>query len=221
MKFDGFIFDLDGTLADSMWLWEGLLDEWLIHRGFGSQPGLAEEIAHMTATQSAELAVERFHLEETPQQVMDEWTQLSIDAYAHKIQPKPGAVDFLRRLKKEGMPVALATSCIPETAYAFLDAHNIRPLIDAIVFTDQVARGKEYPDVYLEAAHRIQIEPQRCVVFEDIPQAVKGVGAAHMALVGVSDPHCDQTLLKEKADLFLPDFTHLSLAQFIGFIQGE
>lgn len=219
MKFDGFIFDLDGTLADSMWLWDGLLDQWLLERGFGPQPGLAEEIAHLTAQQSAQLAVERFHLDESPQQVMDEWTQLSMDAYAHKIQPKPGAVDFLKRLKAQGMPVALATSCIPETAYVFLDAHSLRPLIDAIVFTDQVARGKEYPDVYLEAAHRLGVEPQKCVVFEDIPQAVKGVGAAHMALVGVSDPHSDQTYLKQEADLFLPDFTHPSLHSFIGFSQ--
>nr|WP_317412170.1 HAD family phosphatase [uncultured Solibaculum sp.] len=218
MRFDGFIFDLDGTLADSMWLWDGLLDQWLMHRGFGPQPGLAEEIAHMTATQSAELAVKRFHLSETPEQVMGQWTQLSMDAYAHKIQPKPGAVDFLKCLKAQGMPIALATSCIPETAYAFLDAHDIRPLIDAIVFTDQVARGKEYPDVYLEAARRIRVNPQKCVVFEDIPQAVKGVRAAGMALVGVSDPHCDQTLLKEKADLFIPDFTYPLLASFVGLI---
>ena len=100
---------------------------------------------------------------------------------------KPGVVEFLSLLKSLNIKIGLATSNSKALLEAGLQANDIYHYFDSITLTDEVSRGKNFPDVYLLAAERLDVKPEDCIVFEDILPAVKGAKAAGMKVVGVYD----------------------------------
>ncbi|MBR4753559.1 MAG: HAD family phosphatase, partial [Lachnospiraceae bacterium] len=94
---DAIIFDLDGTLVDSMWMWKDIDLEFLGERGLELPPTLQKEIEGMSFNETAELFIERFKLTETIDELKVIWNDMAYDKYAHVVRPKPGAIRFLDR----------------------------------------------------------------------------------------------------------------------------
>jgi len=211
MLFTGYkaaIFDLDGTLADSMHVWDHICRDWLTARGITAQDNLEQDIERMTITQAAEYVIRVYNIALEPPEIMAEWEATVIRHYKETLPLKDGAAEFVRTLKDQGMKLAIATSCFPTACEALLERHNIRDCFSVIVYTDEVNRGKTFPDLYLTTARRLSLAPEFCVVFEDFPPAGIGIRAAGMGLAAVYDnSSADQwEAFKQTADFAIRSF---------------
>ena len=110
----GFIFDLDGTLLDSLWVWSEVDEVFLSRRGLPILPDYAQSIAHLGFADAARYTIDRFGLNETPEQLMQEWYDLARAAYRDRVPLKPYAEEFLRKLCAQGVHISAATSSEPE-----------------------------------------------------------------------------------------------------------
>ena len=207
----GAIFDLDGTLLDSMWLWKRIDEEFLARRGKTVPEDYLAAVTPLGFRETAEYTIARFGLSERPEDLMAEWTEMAGKAYREEITLKPGAREYLQRLRVQGVRLAAATAMIPEFCAPVLERNGIRDWFDAVVFLHEAQRGKGFPDVYLLAAERIGILPRECAVFEDIPEAIRGAKAGGFLTCGVYDPASEaiQDALRREADLYLRSFADL------------
>ncbi|MBK1810287.1 HAD family phosphatase [Clostridium sp. YIM B02505] len=181
------IFDLDGTLIDSMWIWEKIDTDYLINKGYVKPENLKDEIGHLSFEQTAIYFKNKFNISDTVEDIMKEWHSMAVAHYTKDVKLKPGAKDFLMKLKSLNIKIGLATSNSQELLKAALEANGIYELFDTITTTDEVSRGKNFPDVYLLSAKKLGANPHECVVFEDILPAVQGAKAAGMKVVAVYD----------------------------------
>ena len=207
----GYLFDLDGTLLDSMGVWEQIDVDFLTRRNIPVPEDYAQAIAPMGFRRAAEYTIARFGFSQSPEEIMEEWHQMAVEQYAHHLSLKPGAKEYLEELKQQSKPLAVVTASYPELYQPALERGGVLDLFDTIVTVNQVPRGKGFPDIYLEAAKRIQVPPQQCAVFEDITQGIQGAKAADCLAVAVYDSanrgQWDQT--KALADLSICSFEEL------------
>ena len=210
-KFQGAVFDLDGTLLDSMGVWEQIDRDSLGRRGIPVPEDYAQSVALLGFWQAAEYTIRRFGLTDTPQQLTEEWHQMAQDAYRFRVELKPGAREYLSRLRGRGVPLSVATSSHRELFLPTLERHGILDWLDAIVTVSEVSRGKGFPDIYAEAARRMQRLPQECVVFEDLPDALRGARDGGFYTVGVFDSYNrdEEMRLRQMSDRFIRDFREL------------
>ena len=181
------IFDLDGTLVDSMWIWEKIDIDYLKIRNIDMPEDLRDAISHLSFQETAKYFKNRFNLEDSLEEIMNEWYDMAFYEYENNVPLKAGAKLFLDKLKKLGIKIGLATSNSLPLLEIALKKNDIYDYFDAITITGEVKRGKSFPDVYLLAAEKLGVSPDQCIVFEDILPAMKGAKAAGMKVVGVYD----------------------------------
>jgi beta-phosphoglucomutase len=124
-------------------------------------------------------------------------------------EPVPGVVEFVRALAVAGVPRALATSAVADSAARILEGLGLAGAFTVQVTTGHVRRGKPDPEVYLTAAARLGVPPGACVVFEDAVVGVEAARRAGMAVVGLTTAHADAELREAGAAWTAPDFTGL------------
>lgn len=199
------IFDLDGTLIDSMWLWEKVDIDFLNKRGFKLPLDLKENIEHLSFIDTAKYFKERFNLPQSLEEIMNEWNTMAYEQYANTILLKPGAKEYLYSLKLKGIKIALATSNSIPLLEAVLKRSGIYNYFDVITTTNEVKRGKNFPDIYLLSAEKLGVKPNECIVFEDILPAVLGAKAAGMKVVAVHDLYSEyqRKEILDSADYFI------------------
>ena len=181
------IFDLDGTLMDSMWLWTDIDIEYLGRYGFALPPDLQKSIEGMSFTETAYYFKERFSIPDSIEEIKEEWKQMAFHKYAYEVRMKPGALSFLKRLRKAGIRMAIASSNSRDLIIACLKNNGIESYFDYIVTSCEVAKGKPAPDIYLHAAGLLQTHPKECFVFEDIPMGILAGKNAGMRVCAVED----------------------------------
>lgn len=186
---EGIIFDLDGTMVDSMCMWRGIDNEFLTARGLLMSDALESAIEGMSFRETAQYFVDNYPLEETVEMLMDIWVQMAIDKYQHEVPVKPGLLSFLREMKARGIRMGIATSNSRVLLDAVADAHGFYDYIDACLTANEVQRGKPAPDVYLAVAEKLGVHPSDCLVFEDIPQGIRAGLAAGMKVCAVADEY--------------------------------
>lgn len=212
MKFKGAIFDLDGTLLDSMDVWKNIDITFLKKRGLTVPPGYSDEILAMSFRETAEYTIKRFQLNEQPDDIMHEWNQMAIAAYSHNVQLKTGAKQYLYQLKAQGIRLGVCTALSQKLYLPCLQNNGIYELFDACISTDNVSCGKNHPDAWLLCAARLGIAPQDCIAFEDVLPAILGAKSAHMQICGVYDSYAD----KDKAEIIrLSDYYIYSFNELI------
>lgn len=196
---DAIIFDLDGTLVDSMWMWKDIDLEFLGERGLELPPTLQKEIEGMSFNETAELFIERFNLTETKDELKVIWNDMAYDKYAHVVRPKPGIIRFLDRAKKAGYKMGIASSNSIELINAALANYDLFDYFDCIVSANDVPRGKPFPDVYLTVADRLGVDPSRCLVFEDITMGIMAGKSAGMTVCCIDDDYSADDVENKKA----------------------
>jgi HAD superfamily hydrolase (TIGR01509 family) len=184
---DSVIFDLDGTLLDSSWVWEKVDEKFLGDRGFQVPDDYVDEISPLGAERAAVYTIERFGLNEDKDDIVREWIEMAKKEYATEVVCKPYAKEFLEELHKLNIKMAVATSSDRELFMKTLEREGILKYFQKIVTVDEVERGKGYPDIYEEAARRIKVNPHKCLVFEDILAGVTGASLGEFNVVAVFD----------------------------------
>ena len=182
------IFDLDGTLFDSMSVWKKIDTEFLAARGHVATQDYTDAIKCMGWDEGARYTIDRYGLTETPEEVIAAWFEMSEDYYRTKIPMKPFSKEYLFFLHEHGVPMAVATSMEPKhNIDVVIDANGLRPLFQNITLNSEVSRGKGFPDIYLLAASRLGVDPSECAVFEDILAAVRGAKKGGFQTVAIFD----------------------------------
>lgn len=184
---EGAVFDLDGTLLDSSWVWEKVDEKFLGDRGFQVPDDYVDEISPLGAEREAVYTIERFGLNEDKDDIVREWIEMAKKEYATEVVCKPYAKEFLEELHKLNIKMAVATSSDRELFMKTLEREGILKYFQKIVTVDEVERGKGYPDIYEEAARRIKVNPHKCLVFEDILAGVTGASLGEFNVVAVFD----------------------------------
>ncbi|MDE6189586.1 MAG: HAD family phosphatase [Clostridia bacterium] len=189
----GAIFDLDGTLLDSMWVWEKVDEDFLIENGLPLTPDYTAAVREMHFEEAALYTKTRYSLPLSTDDIKNRWIDMVKDEYAHNIKLKEGAYDFIKLLIKNDVRVAFATTLFCEVAKLCLKNNGLtyeKLKVELPLTTiEEVTRGKGYPDIYLRAAQKIDLQPCECMVFEDIPLAIKGAKAGGFHTCGVYDEY--------------------------------
>lgn len=205
------IFDLDGTLVDSMWVWEQIDIDFLKSKGYTPPKDLKDDITHLTFRQTAEYFKDRFNLSDSIDEITDTWNNMVYDFYSSKVKLKEGVIPFFNKLKSLNIKIGLATSNSLPLLEATLKNNGIYHLFDAITVTDEVKKSKENPDVYLLCANKLNVSPKNCVVFEDIIAAVNGAKLAGMKVIGIYDKASEdqKEILTQTCDRYILNYNEL------------
>ena len=175
------IFDLDGTLLDSMGVWDQVDIDFLAKRGIEVPADYMGKVAAMQFRQIAEYTIARFGLPDTPEALMQEWDDMARVAYSTVVEAKPHAVEYLSYLKRSGAKLAVATSLPPALREPAMKHVGIFDYFDQIVSVDDANDvGKDRPDVFLLAAGRLGVVPEQCTVFEDLLVAMRSAKSVGM-----------------------------------------
>ena len=181
------IFDVDGTLIDSMWIWKQVDIEFLGKRGIPLPERLQSEIEGMSYSETAIYFKARFDLTDSLDEIKEEWRLMAEDYYKFHIKLKSGAKEFLKLLYDKGVTIGIATSNSRELVDNMLENHGIRQYFSIIRTSCEVNKGKPHPDVYLKVAEDMGLEPQHCLVFEDTVSGVMAAKSAGMKAFAMAD----------------------------------
>lgn len=192
IKYKACIFDLDGTLLDSMGVWREVDETFLGKRGLPFTEEYGKAISSMKLELAADYTVNLYKLDESPKDIISEWLTLAKKAFAEHIQPKPFGADFLKQLRKKGIPAAVATTSQKELYLPALTRLGFADMFEAIVDSDTVNCGKERPDIFLKAAAALKADPQDCMVFEDTLSGIRSAREAGFITVGFLDSAAPQ-----------------------------
>lgn len=208
----GAIFDFDGTIALSGEVWHHVDTTFFARRGIPLEPDVPPRLAALGFREGAEFVIERYGFKETPQEIMDEWNQLGSELYRDHVQLRPGAEAYITALREAGVPLALATTNHPDVLAALAPRICVDELFCATVTSVDVSVPKDEPDIYLEAARLIGVEPRCAVVFEDIPFGLRAAKRAGFLCVGVAsgDVNQDVDAVRGASDLFIEGWEGLA-----------
>lgn len=200
--FKGHIFDLDGTLTRSNHVWSKIDEEFLGKRGIKVPEDYFKQVSAMNFEQAAVYTNDRFSLGENIQDIMNEWFDMAVYEYTNVIELCGNAGEYVRKLKEQGRKIALATASTEELYKPVLKRNGILECFDCFVSTEQVKRGKGFPDVYELAAEKLGLDAQNCVVYEDIVEGIKGAKAGGFFAVACLNDHYshDWDEMREIAD---------------------
>lgn len=209
--FPAVIFDLDGTLVDSMGMWAEIDIEYLARYGITPPEHLQREIEGFRWSETAEYFKKRFHLRDSIEEIGADWLNMARDKYLHEVPLKNGVREYLSFLKKQECHIAIASSNYLNLIEDVLRGRGIRDYFDEITTCDDVSAGKPDPSVYLVTAEKMKVQPSDCLVFEDIPAGIMAGKNAGMTVIAVQDTY-SQGMENEKrilADGFISDYREL------------
>lgn len=212
IPFSAAIFDLDGTLLDSTWVWREVDRAFFAALGMEEPADYARSIQGMSFRETAAYTVARFSLSRTVEEVMEGWMRETRAAYAHRVALKPGARSYLRRLKQAGVRLAVATANREELFAPTLKRWGVWELFDAVCTSAQVGdAGKGDGTLFRLAAEKLGADPGDCAVFEDTLEGIRGARAAGMTAYALQDPGNDhhREAIAALASAVVRDFTEM------------
>lgn len=207
----GAIFDVDGTILDSMMAWADVTGRFFKNHGLTLTNEKAASYKDQTLEKSLSQINSEFNLQMTSEDMLNEFTAMIGEEYEKRIKAKPDVDKYLKKLHDGGVKIAVATSGYKGLCAMAFARLGILQYIDAYAFSSEVGCNKSKPDVYLLAAERIGVRVQDCVVFEDIVTGVKTAKAAGFKTCAIYDKtNAHETdALKKYADRYINGWAEL------------
>lgn len=205
------LFDLDGSLVDSMWIWKDIDIEYLGKFGIPLPDDLQSRIEGMSFTETAVYFKEHFPIPDSLEEMKEEWIKMAWDRYTHEVPLKKDADKFLSYCVGNGIKLGIASSNSRELVENVLQSLGVLEYFTCIVTGCDVKKGKPSPDVYLEAARQCQVAPENCLVFEDIVPGIRAGKAANMRVCAVEDAYSVDQKAEKKAlaDYYIEDYSEV------------
>jgi HAD superfamily hydrolase (TIGR01509 family) len=205
------LFDLDGTLIDSMWMWRNIDIEYLGKFGIEYPEDLQNSIEGMSFSETAAYFKERFSIPDPLEQMKEDWNRMAWEKYSNEVPLKEGVYDLLQYLRNNGIKTGIATSNSRELVDLVIGRLGVADYFDSIRTSCEVEKGKPWPDIYLLVAKDLGVDSEHCLVFEDVVAGVRSGRNAGMKVCAVYDEfsETDRVILKEEADYYIETFEEL------------
>lgn len=207
------IFDLDGTLIDSMGIWKDIDIEYLGKHGLELPDDLQKSIEGMSFSETASYFKERFKLQASLEEIKATWNEMARNKYANEILFKEGAKEFVYYLRKKGIKTGIATSNSIALVKEVLKNHDMENEFDSIHTACEVKRGKPAPDIYEFVANELNVRKEECLVFEDVIQGIMAGKNAGMKVCAVYDDFSKlvEEEKRELADYYIKNYCEIVL----------
>lgn len=205
----GAIFDVDGTLLDSMHIWRELGERYLRQKGLAAEEGLADKLYPMSLEESSVYLKQRYQLAEPVEKIVSETVAMIERFYREEVSLKPGVAAFLKALKERRIPMAIATSGSRDILMKALDRLRVKAYFRHILTCSDYGVSKREPAIYLAAAEKLGSKPEQTVVFEDVLHGIVSARSAGFLTVAVEDfsNERDRKAIKNSCDYYIQDFT--------------
>ena len=214
------IVDFDGTLFDSMAIWDSVGEIYLRSLGKEPRPSMREDVRALSLYQSACYFQKEYDLSLPVEQIMTGINQTIEHFYIHEVLPKPGVVDFLERMKKAEISMCIATASDRYQIEAALSRCGMEHYFDAIFTCSEVGHGKDEPVIFQKAMDHFSSDRSTTVVFEDAIHAVQTAKEDGFSVVAVFDnSEKRQTEIRNLSDCYIADFEHTE--EFWKFASAE
>ena len=205
----GAIFDFDGTLFDSMFIWKTAGDVYLRSLGKEPEKDLQKTLKTMSLRQSAAYMQRAYSLSASIEEIMDGVNHTVEDFYFNTVQPKPNVIPFLNRMKEKEIKMCIATATDRYQVEAALRRCGMDPFFSDIFTCSDVGHGKDEPVIFRRALEHLQTTKVDTAVFEDAFHALQTANADGFMTVAVYDSSEErQKELRRLADFFLDDYSH-------------
>lgn len=208
----GMIFDLDGTILDSMNIWADIDKEFLLNHGHQVPEGYVKEIVTLGYVGAAKYTIKRFNLVgETVESVTSCWTEMAKEKYKDEVLLKPFAKEFILKAYNSKLPLAVASANKVDVFEPCLVRNDIAQYFSIYQTVDDVKKSKDFPDVYLLACQNMGIKPSECLVLEDTKKALEVSKKAGFITCGVYEERSgvDQDCIDKYCDIFINSFKEL------------
>ena len=207
----GAIFDVDGTILDSMGIWVKITGDFFKNHGLTISYEQLLSYQSMSFEESLVGIQQNYLPDMSTQEMFDEFSRLTAYEYAQNIPPKDGVVEYIKELHKNGVKLAIATSGFPELAQAALKRIGVFDCISAFAYSAEVNCSKSNPDIYLLAAERLWLEPCDCTVYEDILTGITSASKAGFKTVAIADDTnaADKDRLIQHSDRYITGWNEL------------
>ncbi|GAB3699075.1 HAD family hydrolase [Spirosoma flavus] len=206
------LFDMDGVLVANT---NFHINAWLQFAHKHDRPLTLEQyVENINGRVSADSMAYVFQRPISPGELIvltEEKEAIYRELYRPHLQPAPGLIDFLNALKAQHVKLAVGTSAPESNVHFTLDGLSLRPYFDAIVDASMIHHGKPNPEIYLTAAERVNVSPDRCVVFEDALAGIEAGLRAGMVVIALATTHTRDELADTGATLIVDDFTQLTV----------
>lgn len=204
----GLIFDLDGTLLDSMPSWQRQLDDLLQAKGITPPDDLLDRTKTLGLENATGMILQEFHLPDDPAAVYQQFQDNMDYLYRTAIPLKPGVGPMLEHLQRRGVAMAIATATARPLAQKVLRYHQLQDYFQSITTVAEVGIGKHDPRIYLAAADKLGLPPQQCVVFEDSLKGIRSANQAGFQTVAIYEATnpTEQQALQQEATVYVHDF---------------
>ena len=181
------IFDMDGTLIDSTGIWHEIDKAFFNKRNMELPADYAQHIVHLGLTQAAIYTKETYHLQESVQDIIKEWHDMSVDMYKYHVPLKEGTLELLELFKSNSVKMAIATANDEPLYRPCIERLGIGDYFDAIADVNTAKEGKQSAKIYLDLAKKMGAKPQNTLVLEDMPTCVKTAFKSGFITVAVYD----------------------------------
>ncbi len=212
MSIKGIIFDFDGTLFDSMSIWETAGTDYLTSLGYTAEKALRKKLKAMSLTQSAEYLKESYALPLSVSEIMDGVNKTVEDFYFYRAMPKENVINVLSALQKKGIKMCIATATDRYQVEAALKRCDMLHYFDAIFTCTEVGHGKDEPYIFEIARESMGTDKSETAVFEDAYHAAKTAKEAGFYVIGIYDRYEKRTEgLRELADVYINNFSEFNI----------
>ena len=204
----GAIFDLDGTILDSMFIWDTIGEDYLRSLGKGPKENLKETFKTFTLEQAAHYYIENYEVTLSVDEIIDGVNKMVERYYAETVKLKPGIEVFLEKLKAKGVKMCIATVTDKPLVEISLDRLGVRDYFSEVFTCASVGHSKEEPHIYREAQNHLGTSKKETAVFEDVVHALRTAKSDGFVTVGVFDVHEEnQEELKMISDYYIENYS--------------
>lgn len=211
------IFDVDGTLLDSNQIWQIIDQQFMNERNLTLTDDFQKQLDGLTFHQVAEYCKDFYNLKESAKELMDIWINMAIDEYSYHVKSKPGAKRLLKYLNDNDIKIAICTSNSHDLIDPALKHNDLYDYIDIFHTASTIGDSKDDPDVYLRLASELDVDPENCLVFDDIYPIINTVSKIGMKSCVVLDQRSievySKDLLIQAADYNINDFRDIDYAK--------
>ena len=201
------IWDFDGTLFDSMYIWDMVGEVYLRSLGKEPKPSLREDIRTLSLYQSSCYLKKEYDIDLSVEEIMAGINQTVENFYLHEVQPKAGVVTFLNQMKQQGISMCIATASERYQIEAALQRCNMEHLFDAIFTCTEVGHGKDEPVIFRKAMEYFNADRNNTIIFEDAMHAVETAKKDGFKVAVVFDnSEKRQTEIQQLSDCYITEF---------------